>query len=115
MLGTSLLDASAPDRERMGAMTVWEGTIATRRTTARLCTALGVGVLVTALVLALLPGAVAACGSLLAPMFPPSEGVACVASQSTWLPMILGAALVALLLLAAGAAASRSRRSRTRR
>jgi ABC-type Na+ efflux pump permease subunit len=99
----------------MGAMTVWEGTIATRRTTARLCTVLGVAVLVAALVLALLPGAIASCGSLLAPMFPPSQGVACAASQGTWLPMILGAAVVGLLLLAAGAAMARSRRSRTRR
>lgn len=99
----------------MGTATAREGTIATRRTAARLCTVLGVAALVAALVLALVPGSPAACGSLLAPMYPPSVGVACAAAQGAWLPAVLAAALVGLLLLGAGAAVIPMRRTRRRR
>ena len=96
-------------------MTAREGTITTRRTAARLCTALGVAGLAAALVLALLPGSPASCGSLLAPMYPPSEGLACAAAQVAWFPAMVAAALVGLLLLGAGAAVIPSRRTRRRR
>lgn len=96
-------------------MTVWEGTIATRRTTARLCTALGAVALFAAVVLALIPGSPIACGSLLAPMYPPEQGVRCASAQATWLPAVLAAVVVGLLLLGAGAALAPSRRSRRRR
>ncbi|GAA2749617.1 hypothetical protein [Amnibacterium kyonggiense] len=96
-------------------MTVWEGTIATRRTTARLCTILGAVMLAAALVLALVPGSPAVCGSLLAPMYPPDRGVLCASAQVGWLPAVLGAVVVGLLLLGAGAALAPARRSRRRR
>lgn len=96
-------------------MTAWEGTIATRRTAARLCTALGAVTLSAALVLALLPGSPSECGSLLAPMYPPSLGVRCAAAQGAWFPAVVAAVVVGLLLLGAGAALAPSRRTRRRR
>jgi hypothetical protein len=99
----------------MGGKTVREGTIATRRTAARLCTTLGVAMLAAALVLALVPGAPATCGSLLAPMFPAGGGVSCAAAQTGWLPEVLAAVVIGLLLLGAGAAVAPSKRSRRRR
>jgi hypothetical protein len=89
-----------------------EGTIATRRTTARLCTVLGVVMLVAALVLALAPGANAACGSLLAPMYPRAAGVSCAATQGTWVPAVLAAAAAGVLLLGTGAVVVPGRRTR---
>jgi hypothetical protein len=99
----------------MEGMTAREGTIASRRTAARLCSVLGVAALAAALVLALLPGSPASCGSLLAPMYPPGEGVACAAAQVGWFPATVAAALAGLLLLGAGAAVVPSRRTRRRR
>jgi hypothetical protein len=99
----------------MDRMTTWVGMIATRRTAARLCTTLGVALLAAALVLALLPGSPASCGSLLAPMYPPSEGIVCSAAQGAWLPLVLAAVVIGLLLLGAGAAVVPTRRSRRRR
>jgi hypothetical protein len=96
-------------------MTAREGTIASRRTAARLCTVLGVAALVAAVVLALVPGSPASCGSLLAPMYPPGEGVGCAAAQVAWFPVVAAAALAGLLLLGAGAAVVPSRRTRRRR
>lgn len=90
-------------------------TIATRRTTARLCTALGVAALAVALVLALLPGTPAACGSVLAPMYPPEAGVVCAGAQIGWLPAVVVAVVCGVLLLGAGAALAPSRRSPRRR
>jgi hypothetical protein len=96
-------------------MTAREGTIASRRTAARLCTVLGVAALVAAVVLALVPGSPASCGSLLAPMYPPGEGVGCAAAQVAWFPVVAAAALAGLLLLGTGAAVVPSRRTRRRR
>lgn len=93
-------------------MTVWEGTTATRRTAARLCTTLGVVLLAGAVVLALLPGAPDVCGSLLAPLYPPELGVRCASAQVAWLPGVAATAIVGLLLLGAGAAITPSRRRR---
>ena len=107
--------ALRPVRGRMEDATAREGTIATRLTAARLCTVLGVAVLAAALVLALLPGSPAACGSLLAPMYPSSVGVECAGAQVAWLPEVLIAGLVGLLLLGVGAAVVPSRRTRRRR
>ena len=76
---------------------------------------LGVVTLAAALVLALMPGADAACGSLLAPAYPPSAGVACAGTQGTWVPAMLVALLVGVLLLGAGAVVIPSRRTRRRR
>jgi hypothetical protein len=73
-----------------------------------------VATLVAAVVLALVPGAPAACGSLLAPMYPPSLGVSCAAAQVGWFPAVAAAALVGLLLLGAGAVVIPSRRTRRR-
>lgn len=87
---------------------------ANRTTTARLCTTLGVAALITAVVLALLPGAPAECGSLLAPMYPPDLGLACAAAQGIWLPGVVAAAVTGLLLLGAGASVVPSRRRRRR-
>jgi hypothetical protein len=95
--------------------TAREGTIATRRTTARLCTALGVAMLAAGVVFALLPGSPASCGSLLAPMYPTTVGVTCAAAQSGWLPIVIVAVVLGLLLLGAGAALAPSRRSRRSR
>jgi hypothetical protein len=99
----------------MDALSVWKGTLATRTTAARLCTTLGVAILAAALVLALLPGQPVSCGSLLAPMYPPSEGVTCAAAQGVWLPDVLGAIVLGLLLLGTGATVIPSRRTRRRR
>jgi hypothetical protein len=99
----------------MEGMTAREGTIASRRTAARLCTVLGVVALVAAVVLALVPGSPASCGSLLAPMYPPGEGVGCAAAQVAWFPVVAAAALAGLLLLGTGAAVVPSRRTRRRR
>jgi len=74
-----------------------------------------VATLAAALVLALLPGASAACGSLLAPMYPPSLGVSCAGTQGTWVPAMLATLLLGVLLLGAGAVLSPSRRTRRRR
>jgi hypothetical protein len=74
-----------------------------------------VATLAAALVLALLPGSPGSCGSLLAPMFPSSAGVACAAAQTTWLPEVVAAVVVGLLLLGAGAAVVPSKRIRNRR
>lgn len=71
--------------------------------------------LAAALVLALLPGSITACGSLLVPMYPPTQGIACAAAQGTWVPPMLVAATVGVLLLGAGAAVIPSRRTRRRR
>jgi hypothetical protein len=92
-----------------------KGTLATRTTAARLCTTLGVAILAAALVLALLPGSPASCGSLLAPMYPPSEGVICADAQGAWLPGVLAAIVLGLLLLGTGATVIPSRRTRRRR
>jgi hypothetical protein len=89
-----------------------ERTIATRLKAARLRTALGVAILVAALVLDLMPGSPAPCGSLLAAMYPPGVGVACAAARGIWIP---AAAVVGLLLVSAGAVAIPSRGSRPRR
>lgn len=99
----------------MDAVTGRKGKLATRRTAARLCTALGAAALAAALVLALLPGSPASCGSLLAPMYPPTEGVCCAAAQGGWLPAVLASVLTGLLLLGAGATVVPSRRTRRRR
>ncbi|RIX28784.1 hypothetical protein [Amnibacterium setariae] len=99
----------------MAAGTTEEGTIANRRTAARLCSALGAALLVAALVLALLPGSPASCGSLLAPMYPPAEGVACAAAQVVWFPAVVAAGAGGLVLLGAGAVVIPSRRTRRRR
>jgi len=96
-------------------MTLREGTIATRRTVARLCTTLGVVMLAAAVVLALLPGTPDSCGSLLAPLYPPAEGIRCASAQGAWFPAVVAAVVVGLLLLGAGAAAAPSKRSRRRR
>jgi hypothetical protein len=96
-------------------MTVWEATIATRRTTSRLCTTLGVASLLAALVLALLPGSPASCGSALAPLYPPDAGIACASAQIAWLPFVVAAAALGVLLLGAGAALAPTRRTRRRR
>jgi hypothetical protein len=74
-----------------------------------------VAVLAAAVVLALLPGTPASCGSLLAPMYPPSVGVACADAQVAWFPAVMAAAVVGLLLLGAGAVVIPSRRTRRRR
>jgi hypothetical protein len=71
--------------------------------------------LAAALVLALVPGTPAMCGSLLAPAFPTGGGVSCAAAQTAWFPFVLAAVVVGLLLLGAGAAVVPSRRSRRRR
>ena len=95
-------------------MTVWEATIVTRRTTSRLLSTLGVAAFVGALVLALLPGSPASCGSALAPMYPPEAGILCASAQVAWLPLAIAAAAIGLLLLGAGAALAPSRRTRRR-
>ena len=58
----------------------------------------GAALLATALVLCLLPGPLAPCGSLLAPMFPVRIAARCAASQNTY---ILGAVVVGAVGLAA--------------
>lgn len=80
-----------------------------------LCTTLGVASLVGALVLALLPGSPASCGSALAPMYPPETGIGCAAAQVAWIPAVIAAAVLGVLLLGAGAAVVPSRRTRRRR
>jgi hypothetical protein len=71
--------------------------------------------LLGALAFALLPGAPAACGSALAPMYPPEIGVGCAAAQVGWLPAVIAAAVLGVLLLGAGAAIAPTRRTRRRR
>ena len=58
----------------------------------------GAALLVATLVLCLLPGPLASCGSLLAPMFPVRIAARCPASQSTY---VLGAVVVGAVGLAA--------------
>jgi hypothetical protein len=96
----------------MEGMAAREGT---RRTAARLCSVLGIATLVGALALALGPGSPASCGSLLAPMYPPTQGVLCASAQGVWLPAVLAAAVAGLLLLGAGAVVIPTRRTRRRR
>ncbi|HEY0373728.1 MAG TPA: hypothetical protein VGC94_02975 [Amnibacterium sp.] len=73
--------------------------------TAALRTALlvvGVGLLAATLVLCLLPGPIAACGSLLAPMFPLRTAARCPSSQSAYVLPALVAGLSGLAALVAG-------------
>jgi hypothetical protein len=66
-------------------------------------------------VLAFLPGTPAACGSMLAPMYPPDRGIVCAGAQVGWLPAVAVAVGCGVLLLGAGAALAPSRRLRRRR
>jgi hypothetical protein len=71
--------------------------------------------LLGALAFALLPGSPASCGSALAPMYPPEAGIRCAAAQVGWVPAVIAAAVLGLLLLGAGAAVAPTRRTRRRR
>jgi len=61
---------------------------------------LGAALLVATLTLCLVPGPLAPCGSLLAPMFPAGIAARCPASQSTYLlaAVVVGAAGLAALV-----------------
>jgi len=75
---------------------------------------LGALLLVVALALCLLPGPLAACGSLLAPMFPVRIAVRCPASQNTYFLGAVVAGIAGLAVLTAGMVLGPSHRSRSR-
>lgn len=62
----------------------------------------GGGLLAVTLALCLLPGPIAACGSLLAPMFPLRSAARCPSSQSAYVVPALVAGLSGVAALAAG-------------
>ena len=77
--------------------------------------ALGAFALGLAMIFALLPGTPTACGSMLAPMFPPTLGGDCVAAQLTWSLATAGSVLLGLMALVTGVVLIPSRSHRSRR
>ena len=78
------------------------GIAANRRILSRVLMVLGALALGLAVVFALLPASPPACGSLLAPMFPPGIGTPCAAAQAGYIPAAAASAVLGLVAAIAG-------------